>query len=78
MILYLKNRLITIDLIKNIHSILMKGLLDNDLCGVFRKTYVCASNSCMEYVNSKMIEKKLNILVDFLIILHILIRMNIL
>lgn len=56
---------ISIELIHNIHKSLMKDLLSEELIGNFRKSYVVANNSNMEYVNYKVIETKLNILIDF-------------
>ena len=60
------NPIISIDLINNIHIDLMNGLLPDNLVGIYRKIYVNVNNSNMEYVNAKMIEKKLNILIDFI------------
>lgn len=57
--------IISVDLINNIHIDLMNGLLDSQFLGIFRKTYVKAHNSNMEYVNSKIIEKRLDILINF-------------
>jgi Fic family protein len=56
---------ISIELIHNIHKSLMKDLFSEQLVGIFRKSYVVANNSNMEYVNYKVIETKLNILIDF-------------
>ncbi len=56
---------ITIDLIYNIHKMLMKDLLSEDNVGILRKSYVYANNSNMEYTNPIVIEKKLNMLIDF-------------
>ena len=59
------NPIISIELIHNIHTNLMNELLNPEFVGVYRKTYVKAHNSNMEYVNSKIIEKKLHTLIDF-------------
>jgi Fic family protein len=57
--------IITLELIHNIHNDLMYNLLQQHQIGTYRTTYVKPHNSDMEYLNHKLIEKKLQILINF-------------
>ena len=59
------NPIISLDIIHTIHTDLMKGLLHPDFIGNYRKNYVKAHNSNMEYANYKIIHTKLEQLINF-------------